>query len=117
MLHRPRVIVVAVPPCARSMPAARLLAPSPTRLRSRTTTRSAPDVLAKYEVQPPIVPAPTITRSARFSGISLASAAIIGPPPDPPPRAGRESFRCGGEQSGHVAGSDDERGDRREDDG
>src|SRR3989442_3212686 len=67
MLHRPRATVVGVPPCARTMPAARLLAPSPTRPRSRTMTRSAPDVRAKYEAQPPTVPAPTMTRSARFS--------------------------------------------------
>src|SRR2546430_1357950 len=67
MLHRPSATVVGVPPCARTMPAARLLAPSPARPCSMTMTRSAPDFLAKYEAQPPTVPAPTMTRSARFS--------------------------------------------------
>src|SRR6202035_749551 len=105
MLHRPRATVVGVPPCARTMPAAGLLAPSPARPRSRTTTRSAPDVLAKYEAQPPTVPAPTITRSARSSGISLASGAIIGPPPPPPPRGGgefREGRGGGGQATSRV---------------
>src|ERR1700694_2004579 len=82
MLQRPRVTVVGVPPCARTMPAARLLAPSPARPRSRTTTRPAPEVRAKYEAQPPTVPAPTITRSARSSRISLASGPYYRPPPE-----------------------------------
>ena len=47
------------------MPAARELAPSPTSPRSRTTTRPAPSAFAKYDAQPPTVPAPTTTRSAR----------------------------------------------------
>src|SRR5438552_35288 len=70
MLQRPSVTVVGVPPWARTMPAARLLAPSPTRPRSTTMTRSAPEVRAKYDAHPPIVPAPTITRSARSAAIS-----------------------------------------------
>src|SRR2546421_1169229 len=75
MLQRPRATVVGVPPCARTMPAARLLAPSPARPRSRTMTRSAPDRRAKYEAQPPTVPAPTMTRPARSSLISPLLAA------------------------------------------
>src|SRR5436190_7986847 len=64
MDHRPSRTAISVPPCARTMPAARLLAPWPTSPRSRTTTRSAPEVFAKNEAQPPSVPAPTTTRSA-----------------------------------------------------
>src|SRR2546425_8877967 len=70
MLHRPRATVVGVPPCARTTPAARQLAPSPARPRSITTTRPAPFDRAKYDAQPPIVPAPTTTRSARSAAIS-----------------------------------------------
>src|SRR5919204_1009176 len=66
MLHIPSATVPLVPPCARTIPAARLLAPSPARPRSMTITRSAPELLAKYEAHPPIVPAPTMTRSARW---------------------------------------------------
>src|SRR3954453_12991970 len=47
------------------MPAARELAPMPARPRSRTTTRPAPSRAAKCAAQPPTVPAPTTTRSAR----------------------------------------------------
>src|SRR5437879_276742 len=143
MLHRPRATGVGVPPCARTMPAARLLAPSPTRPRSMTMTRSAPDVLAKYEAHPPTVPAPTMTRSARFSLIiprlrrslsdqetpTLPSPASGGgkgamprgrekkAPPALPRKRGRESEGRGGSWLGDVAGADDERGDRREDNG
>src|SRR5438093_5902278 len=86
MLHRPRATVVGIPPWARTMPAARLLAPSPTRLRSMTMTRSAPDVLAKYEAHPPTVPAPTMTRCARFSVMMPRLRAYYRtPPPCPPP--------------------------------
>src|SRR3984893_4057408 len=117
MLHRPRVTVVGVPPCARTIPAARLLAPSPTLACSMTTTRSAPDVREKYEAQPPTVPAPTITRSARSSGISLASAPIIGPGKlKALPRRGRAMGK-GKSESGHVASSHDERAHAGEDDG
>src|SRR2546423_5688965 len=91
MLHRPRATVVGVPPCARTMPAARLLAPSPTRPRSMTMTRSAPDVLAKYEAHPPTVPAPTMTRSARVSvTVPCLRAYYRTPPTLPSPRGGGE---------------------------
>src|SRR5207244_7409105 len=125
MLHRPRATAVGVPPCARTMPAARRLAPSPTRPRSITMTRSAPDILAKYEAQPPTVPAPTMTRSARFSLMMPRLRAYYLPPPCPPPQAGegkegphpalprkrgRESEGRGGSWLGDVAGADDERG-------
>src|ERR1700694_4992237 len=115
MLQRPRVTVVGVPPCARTMPAARLLAPSPARPCSRTTTRSAPDVLAKYEAQPPTVPAPTITRSARSPGISLASGpyyrASAAPPPTPPRRGvgGNGGGRGAGTRADVGSGNDDPR--------
>src|ERR1700737_2505401 len=69
MLQRPSATVVGVPPWARTIPAARLLAPSPTRPCSITMTRSAPEVRAKYDAHPPIVPAPTTTRSARSAAI------------------------------------------------
>src|ERR1700694_4389349 len=113
MLQRPRVTVVGVPPCARTMPAARLLAPSPARPCSRTTTRSAPDVLAKYEAQPPTVPAPTITRSARSPGISLASGpyyrASAAPTPTLPRKGGgRNRGGRGRARLGDVASADDE---------
>src|SRR2546429_2769787 len=114
MLHRPRATVVGVPPCARTMPAARLLAPSPTRPRSMTMTRSAPDVLAKYEAHPPTVPAPTMTRSARFSLMMPRLRAYYLPPPRPPPATGGGRNGAG---LGDVAGADDERGVRREDNG
>src|SRR5438034_6789855 len=70
MLQWPRATVVGMPPCARTMPAARLLAPSPARPRSITMTRPAPCDRAKYDAQPPIVPAPTTTTSARSAAIS-----------------------------------------------
>src|SRR6478735_2212664 len=47
------------------MPAARDDAPEPTWARSTTTTRLAPSARAKTDAQPPTVPAPTTTRSAR----------------------------------------------------
>src|SRR6267154_5911743 len=90
MLQRPRASVVGVPPCARTMPAARLLAPSPTRPRSMTMTRSAPDVLAKYEAQPPTVPAPTMTRSARLSLMIPRLRAYYRAPTLPSPGGGGE---------------------------
>src|SRR5439155_8287769 len=62
--HDPRRTVSGVPPCDRTIPAARLDAPEPTVSRSRTTTRSAPSSRANTDAQPPSVPAPTITRSA-----------------------------------------------------
>src|SRR5438105_7101188 len=70
MLQAPSRTVPGVPPWARTMPAARLLAPSPARPRSSTITRLVPDCRAKQEAQPPTVPAPTMTRSARSSPIS-----------------------------------------------
>ena len=57
--------MAGVPPCARTMPAARDEAPIPASPRSRTTTRPAPSPAAKTDAQPPTVPAPTTTRSAR----------------------------------------------------
>src|SRR4249919_1642296 len=54
-----------MPPWARTMPAARDDAPEPTWARSTTTTRPAPAARAKTDAQPPTVPAPTTTRSAR----------------------------------------------------
>src|SRR2546423_11108397 len=118
MLHRPRATVVGVPPCARTMPAARLLAPSPTRPRSMTMTRSAPDVLAKYEAHPPTVPAPTMTRSARFSLMMPRLRAYYRMPTPPSPASGGGKVSAGGGSwLGDVAGADDERGDRREDNG
>src|SRR5947208_15803733 len=81
MLQRPSVTVVGVPPWARTTPAARLLAPSPTRPRSTTMTRSAPEVRAKYDAHPPIVPAPITTRSARSAAISrpiIPSLPLVG---------------------------------------
>src|SRR6202165_3860272 len=74
MLQRPRATVVGFPPCARTIPAARLLAPTPARPRSITTTRSAPWTRAKYDAQPPTVPAPTTTRSARSLAIGPLSS-------------------------------------------
>src|SRR5256885_966370 len=75
-----------MPPCARTTPAAREDAPDPAWSFSRTTTRSAPKVAPKYEAQPPIVPAPTTTRSARsrfaiartLPGRGAALFAIVG---------------------------------------
>src|SRR4051812_25325961 len=64
MLHSPSFTVVGLPPCARTMPAARLLAPMPTSPCSSTITRFAPRVREKYDAHPPTVPAPTTTRSA-----------------------------------------------------
>src|SRR5262245_32791432 len=64
MDQRPRATVAGVPPWARTMPAARDEAPIPTSPRSRTTTRPMPSPAAKIDAQPPIVPAPTTTRSA-----------------------------------------------------
>src|SRR5437868_13882920 len=105
MLHRPSATVVGVPPCARTIPAARLLAPSPARPCSMTMTRSAPDVLAKYEAHPPTVPAPTMTRSARLSVMMPRLRAYYLPPPCPPPEEGRVD----GEGSlGNVATPDDQ---------
>src|SRR5438552_3144023 len=118
MLQRPRATVVGVPPCARTMPAARLLAPSPSRPRSRTTTRSAPDGLAKYEAQPPTVPAPTMTRSARFSlMIPRLRAYYRMPPACPPPQAGEGNQGTGRSWLGNVATPNDQRGHAGEDEG
>ncbi len=57
------------------MPAAREDAPWPASPFSRTTTRPAPCSFAKTDAHPPIVPAPTTTRSAvsRFGIGSLRS--------------------------------------------
>src|SRR5436190_13188205 len=64
MLHWPSLIVRLLPPWARTIPAARLLAPWPARHCSSTTTFFAPCRRANQEAQPPTVPAPTTTRSA-----------------------------------------------------
>src|SRR5262249_29132259 len=74
MVQRPRIDVAIVPPCALTIPAALLLAPSPALLLSITTTEPAPLAAAKYEAQPPTVPAPITTRSARPSAMPFFCA-------------------------------------------
>ncbi len=70
---------VGRPPCARTMPAARLDAPRPARSRSIATTRPRPPSRAKTDAHPPTVPAPTTTRSAA----SRATVRLL--PPNPAP--------------------------------
>src|SRR5712691_1328155 len=60
----PRRTVTAVPPWARTTPAARLLAPCPATPFSSATTRPTPSSAANVPAHPPSVPAPTTTRSA-----------------------------------------------------
>ena len=67
--------MAGVPPCARTIPAARDEAPAAdlARARRRRPGRRPPP-RAKTDAQPPIVPAPTTTRSARSATLVLRPA-------------------------------------------
>src|ERR671936_499540 len=93
MDHRPSRTAAGVPPWARAIPAARLLAPCPTRPRSRTTTLATPPDRANTEAHPPIVPPPTamgaagLEQSARQPQRVRHDDVVVGDPMDQEQRA------------------------------
>src|SRR3954452_41244 len=73
----PSRMATSVPPCARTMPAARLLAPEPTVAASTRTTLSSPCSRRKQAHQPPTVPPPTTTASALRGSSSVVGRSAV----------------------------------------
>src|SRR5687767_4548696 len=91
------------------MPAARDEAPIPTNPCSRTITRPMPAAAANTDAQPPMVPAPTTTRSARSVNSRLLQSRAQDRALRPPARGPDRLVAPGSsvERGGLNAGRDD----------